>query len=422
MVRKNTAFWEPGLIIPVALLVIIGAATVYSATVLSRGGDDALFIRHIGTILLGGILGFLLAWLPPRILEDLSPWLYLIALASLILVLFAGEMSHGARRWLAFGSIRFQPSEPAKIAVILYLGRFLASKRCDLRRFWQLAGGLAIAGVPFLLVLKEPDLGTSLSFVVIALGMLIVAGLPWLTLFTLVSPVVVTVLSLLDVLIGVGPKPLGIPLRILLWILFVGVGVLLIHRRRVGWLLVGLFAAFQIGIAVQAPRLWDGLEEYQQARLKTFIHPEREPAGAGYQVIQSKIAIGSGCATGQGFGRGSQKALAFLPRQHTDFIYSVVGEEGGFLAGMGVLLLFGVLLLRGLALARRVRSRFGSIVASGVISMIFYHAAVNIAMTLGLAPVTGLPLPFMSFGGSFMLTVLGAAGLLLGITARRTEY
>lgn len=406
VLRKKLVFWEPALILPVALLVVLGAVTIFSATVLSRSGENAFIIRHVASVLLGGLAGLVVAWLPPRILEDLSPLFYLMAVALLLLVLIMGEAHHGARRWIAIGPIHFQPSEPAKLAFILFLGRFLARKRCDLSRFWSLAGALAIGLVPFLLVLREPDLGTSLSFVAIGTGMLVWAGLPWLTLFTLVSPAVMALLSA----------------RALFWVPFLIGSVALLRRHRVAWLLVGIYAALQIGIAIETPQLWRSLQPYQRARLSTFLDPEREPAGAGYQVIQSKIAIGSGCFSGRGYGRGSQKALAFLPRQHTDFIYSVVGEEWGFIGALTVLVLFGVLLLRSLALARKVRSRFGSVVMVGVVSMISYHTGINIAMTLGLAPVTGLPLSFLSFGGSFMVTTLAGAGLLVGVSARRAEY
>jgi rod shape determining protein RodA len=211
------------------------------------------------------------------------------------------------------------------------------------------------------------------------------------------------------------------PLWGLLWIPVAALGVMVLRRRGVAWMFVLLFVLVQLLVAFETPRLWNGLEPYQRARVSTFLDPERDPSGAGYQVIQSKIAIGSGCGVGRGFGRGSQKALAFLPRQHTDFIYSVVGEELGFLGGVTILLLYAILLLRGVALARKMRSRFAGLAMVGVTTLIFYHAAVNVGMTLGMVPVTGLPLPFLSFGGSFLVTVLGAAGLLLGLAARRNE-
>jgi rod shape determining protein RodA len=323
----------------------------------------------------------------------------------LVVVLFAGQVSGGAGRWLGVGPLRFQPSEPAKLATVLFLAHYLSGKRCDLRRFVPLAGALALVGLPCLLVLKEPDLGTALAFAAFGGGMLVWAGLPWVTLFVMISPLAVALMSR----------------WIYVWVPFLAAAILLLRWRRVSWLLVAIFAVIQGLIALEAPRLWNHLEPYQRARLSTFLEPERDPTGAGYQVIQSKIAIGSGGITGQGYGRGSQKALSFLPRQHTDFIYSVIGEEWGFVGAVVTLALFGLLLLRSLARARVVRSSFGSLVGIGVVSLLFYHVAVNIAMTVGLAPVTGLPLPFVSFGGSFMVTTLAAMGLLLGVIARRRE-
>ena len=406
MARKRTYFWEPWIILPVIGLLIAGTAAVYSATVISPSGNEGLFVRHLISIALGCIAAVVLAWVPPRFLEDISPLLFFLALLLLVLVLFAGESYYGARRWLEVGPVRIQPSEPAKLAFILFLGHYVSRKRCDLSRCWSLAGALAATAAPFLLVLREPDLGTSLSFPLVALVMLLWAGMPWLLLFVLASPVVVALFSS----------------HMLLWVPFLLGSCTLLRWRQVSWTLVGVFALLQVGIALQTPRLWNSLEPYQRARISTFLDPEREPAGAGYQVIQSKIAIGSGQVAGKGPGKGSQTGLAFLPRQHTDFIFSVVGEEYGFLGGTAVLTFFGILMIRGVLLARRIRSRFGSVVSAGVVALILYHAAVNVAMTLGLAPVTGLPLPFLSFGGSFMVTTLAATGLLLGVTARRNEY
>jgi rod shape determining protein RodA len=405
LLRPRSDFWETWIVLPVGLLLLVGLLTVYSATALARGGDIGMAVRHLLSILLGLGAAFVLASLPPRALEDFSPLFYVLSVFLLVVVLFAGTVSGGAGRWLVLGPVRFQPSEPAKIATILFLGHYLSAKRCDLRRFVSLAGALLIVGVPTLLVLKEPDLGTALGFVALGTGMLIWAGMPWLTLFVFASPLVTAMLSR----------------HLIFCVPFLLVAALLLRWRRIPWLLIGIFAVLQIGIVFEAPRLWNSLEPYQQQRLSTFLDPEREPAGAGYQVIQSKIAVGSGGITGRGYGQGSQKALAFLPRQHTDFIYSVIGEEWGFVGSMLTLLLFGILLLRSLALARVVRSRFGSLVAMGVISVFFYHVAINIAMTVGMAPVTGLPLPFISFGGSFMVSTLTGMGLLLGVIARRRE-
>ncbi len=405
LLRQRTGFWEMGIVVPTVLLLLIGLLTVFSATALAHAGGIGMTLRHLLSIAIGILGAFTLAQVPPRALEDFSPLFYAVSVFLLVVVLFAGEVSGGAGRWLGVGPVRFQPSEPAKLATILFLAHYLSGKRCDLRRFVPLIGALGLLGLPWLLVLKEPDLGTALAFVAFGGAMLVWAGMTWMTLFVLVSPLIIALASR----------------WILVWVPFLAASVLLLRWRRVPWVLVGVFAVVLAAIAFETPRLWNHLQPYQRARLSTFLEPERDPTGAGYQVIQSKIAIGSGGITGQGYGRGSQKALSFLPRQHTDFIFSVIGEEWGFVGAVTTLGLFGVLLLRSLARARVVRSRFGSLVAVGVISLLFYHVAINIAMTVGLAPVTGLPLPFISFGGSFMVTTLAGMGLLLGMIARRRE-
>ncbi len=407
--------WDAYIVLPVLGLVLIGVATVYSATVLTESGGTGLVLRHLFSILIGLSVAYLLAKLPPRGLDDYSPLLYGIAVALLALVLVAGDAHFGARRWLGVGPLRVQPSEPAKLALIVLLAHFLSIRGRDLRRLGVLARALTIILVPTLLVLKEPDLGTALAFPVVGGAMLIWAGLPWMTLWLLVSPLVTAILAGLHFAEHT-PAWLG-----WFWVPLTGLTALRLRARDVAWVLIGLFALLQLMIALETPHIWNGLEAYQQARLKTFLHPERDPGGAGYQVIQSKIAIGSGCVTGQGFGRGSQKALSFLPRQHTDFIYSVVGEEFGFFGASLVLALYAIVLLRGMVLARKMRSAFGGLATVGVTTLLFYHMAVNAGMTLGLMPVTGLPLPFLSFGGSFLVTMMAAIGLLLGMAARRYD-
>lgn len=414
---RRRIYWVPPLVVPVAVLLLFGLVTVYSATVLRQGGDSGLVLRHLISVALGCGLAVLLAWLPPRAIEDVSPFFYGGSLFLLLLVLIVGSTHGGARRWLDLGPLQIQPAEPAKLAFVVFLAHFLGRKRCDLRRPATLGAALAAIAAPWLLVLREPDLGTAMAFPAVGVMMLIWAGLPWRMLALLASPLVVAILSGLRFLSHASAGWLG-----LLWVPVVAGGAVWLRRRGAEWVLVGAFLLVQVGVALEVPRLWNHLEPYQRARVTAFVSPERDPAGAGYQVIQSKIAIGSGCILGRGFGKGSQKALSFLPRQHTDFIYSVVGEEFGFWGAGAVLGLFGLLLARALLGARTIRSRFGGLVAVGTAALLGYHVVVNIAMTLGVAPVTGLPLPFLSFGGSFMISCLGAIGLLLGATARRNEY
>ena len=194
--------------------------------------------------------------------------------------------------------------------------------------------------------------------------------------------------------------------------------LVLLHARRN---MVIAVLAVNILVGTITPALWNSLKPYQRQRVVTFLNPETDQAGAGYQVIQSKIAIGSGGAVGRGFLQGTQKGLAFLPQQHTDFAFSVLGEEFGFIGCLIVLLLFALLVQRSLKLATRARSRFASILVVGIAASLVFHVTVNVSMTLGLAPVTGLPLPFLSYGGTFLLATLAQMGFLFNVSLRRNE-
>jgi rod shape determining protein RodA len=261
------------------------------------------------------------------------------------------------------------------------------------------------AAVPFLLILFEPDLGTSLSIPASVLPMCFWAGLPLGVILTLVSPALSAILSV----------------NFWLWLVFLaGVGTVLVlfHARR--WVVVTVLALNMV-VGTVTPVLWNSLKPYQRQRVLTFVNPDHDQAGAGYQVIQSKIAVGSGGLTGTGFLKGTQKGLAFLPQQHTDFVFSVLAEEFGFLGCLFVLLLFAVLIYRSLQIAIRARSRFASVLVVGICGSLVFHVGINVSMTLGLAPVTGLPLPFLSYGGSFLMATLAQMGLLFNVALRRNE-
>ena len=317
-----------------------------------------------------------------------------------------GVNEYGARRWFRAGFFRFQPSEFAKLTLIAVMARFLSGKRVDLSRLPTLGVAVGLITVPMLLVLKEPDLGTAGAFPGLALPMLIWAGVPRIVLFLLVSPLVT--LALLH--------------HWMIWVLFLALSALIFWRGRLSWALLVVFLVLQGGLHFVAPVVLGHMQPYQQARITTFLNPEADPSGAGYQVLQSKIAIGSGRIVGRGFLKGTQSALAFLPQQHTDFIFSVLGEEWGFVGSVVVVLLFGLLVLRSFHMARQCRSPFASFVLVGVGGLIFYHAVLNIAMTMGLFPVTGLPLPLVSYGGSFLLTVMAGLGQSENAAVHRFDY
>ncbi|MGD8394544.1 MAG: rod shape-determining protein RodA [Candidatus Eiseniibacteriota bacterium] len=332
-----------------------------------------------------------------------------LSLALLVLVMVIGTSGLGAQRWLVLGGIRVQPSEIAKLATIFALARFLAARRRSPRRMRDLVGAGVLTAVPTALVLQQPDLGTSLVFPAILCGMLYWAGLPFPYLLLLVSPVVSMVAAVSALAWGL--FALGLVLT-LAWA----------YRSGLGAALVVLALGINLAVGIATPKLWGSLEEYQQQRITAFLNPGKDRYGAGYQLIQSEIAIGSGGMGGQGFLHGTQKNFQFLPEKHTDFIFSVAGEELGLRGCAAILLAYTVLLLAGIEIARSVRSRFASLVAFGIVVMISFHVAINIAMTVGFAPVTGLPLPFLSYGGSSLAMNLTALGLLAGIGMRRHEY
>ncbi|MEZ4651292.1 MAG: rod shape-determining protein RodA [Candidatus Eisenbacteria bacterium] len=394
------------LMLPTLLLVLAGVATIYSATRLATGDASGFFERHLMYLAMGSVVFGFFFFLPLRLWEDWSYVVYGISLLLLVAVLLFGVDSHGAQRWFQVGPLRSQPSEFAKLALVAVLARYLGGKRVDLSRPGPLAIAMLLVLAPTALVLQQPDLGTAGAFPALALPMLIWAGMPRILLFILLSPIIGLLLVY----------------NLVFWVLFLVFSIVVFRRSRLSNLLLGLFLLLQVGLHVGAPRVIETLHPYQQARIHTFFHPESDPSGSGWQVLQSRIAIGSGQLFGTGYLQGSQKKLAFLPMQHNDFIFSVIGEEWGFFGAAVIVILFGLLVARSVRVATQCRSPFGSLLLVGVAGLIFYHAAVNMAMTMGLFPVTGLPLPFLSYGGSFLWTMLAAAGQMGNVAAHRFEY
>lgn len=388
-------------------LVVFGVAMVYSAShVPSSPGRLDLWRSQILWAVLGVTVATLATVIPYRVFETFAHILFAGSVFMLLLVPFIGVSEYGARRWLDLGGFNFQPSEPAKILTVMMLARYLDRRRLDLTRPGEVLGAVGIMLVPFFLIVRQPDLGTSLSLPVATAAMLYWAGLPAGILLLLVTPVLSMIFSL----------------WLWLWIPYVlGLaGLLRAFQVRRAILVVVLLVNVVIGLAT--PQIWNHLKSYQRERIMTFVDPNRDRSGSGYQIIQSRIAIGSGGFWGKGYMEGTQKALAFLPMQHTDFIYSVVGEEFGFVGTAAVLLLLGGLIVRGFWVAGRARNRFGSLLAIGIATTFLFHTLVNTAMTAGMAPVTGIPLPFISYGGTFMITCLFQVGLLLNVAIRRNEY
>lgn len=384
----------------------LGTLMVYSA----GQTDLPNFIVNLWkTQLVWALLGVTMAYLTTRtsvrFLEWASAPVYLGATFLLLLLIFIGQGAGTAastKSWLAIGGVRLgQPSELAKIAVVLMLARVLSSQREAAKGLFDLWRPALVAGIPWLLIMAQPDLGTGLVFIGIFFAMLFWSGVSWPLLVMAASPGISLVLAF-------GPGAWGAWFALLL---------ALIAWKRPSLLESSALVAANVAMGVVAPILWDKLNPYQQRRLLVFLDPSADPRNSGYHLIQSQVAIGSGGFFGKGFTDGSQKRLAFLPEQETDFIFAVMGEEFGFLGVAISLFLFCVLLLRTTRIAARSGNPFASLVAFGLTAALFTHILVNVGMTIGLMPITGIPLPFFSYGGSFMLTCWLCIGILALVSA-----
>jgi len=386
-------------------LIGIGLLTVYSATYLP-GAHQGLWVKQLIWFGVAAAVAWFVASIHYRFYDSLAWPLYAVSLLLLVAVFLFGVERMGAKRWLEFGGFQFQPSEIAKIATTFVLARFFDHARLDLRKIRWWFPPLLIAMVPFVLVAKEPDLGTASSFPAMLIAMYFWAGMPAGQLLLGLSPILNVALFFLTGSVW--------------WFVGLFAGMLAFARPRL--IVLVAMVALNGAVAVTLPNMWNHLHDYQKRRIETFVNPEQDPSGAGYQVIQSKIAIGSGGLTGKGYLKGSQKALAFLPMRHTDFIYSVVGEEWGLFGSLTVVLLYGIVVFRGFRLASIARDGFASLTAVGITTALFFHIMVNMLMTIGWAPVTGVPLPFLSYGGTALIVNCIQIGLLQNVALRRREY
>lgn len=391
-------------VLPLLLLCGIGLVMVYSATMSEYlHWSQTLWFRQILHFFAGLVLIGIILVLRPGIFYAIAYPAYILANIALIYVAVGGGVeSHGAGRWIDLGGFHIQPSELAKLAYTLALARYLNNSEVRLERLTSfiLPGLLFI--IPFVLVLRQPDLSTALVFSCITLVAFYWNGLSLGRIFLLISPG-------LSVIATVEQWAWGALLLVVL---------LLAYKLRIGFRLTMLFLILNMAAGYTSFTIWNGLKDHQRSRILTFIDPMRDPKGAGYQVIQSKVAIGSGGLTGKGLGQGSQTNLNFLPEEHTDFIFSVLGEQFGFVGALAVILLYFLLLARALTVCHLHGHRFLNQVVVGGCSIFAFHIIVNIAMTLGMMPVTGLPLPFLSYGGSFMLTCMALVGLILNMRVR----
>ncbi|HMJ59335.1 MAG TPA: rod shape-determining protein RodA [Gemmatimonadales bacterium] len=397
----------------VLALAAFGLATLYSAGQTEVPTFVAtIWHRQLIWLALGAVAGFLMFRTSPRMLEWATPFVYGIAVFLLALTLFFGTgagTAAGSKSWIALGSLRLgQPAELAKLAVILMLARWLAGLREPPATLRDLIPPCVIAGVPCFLVVLQPDLGSAIVFIAILFCMLLWAGTKPSLMVLLASPAIGLALAFSTVAWGV-------------WIAVL-CGLLLWWRPYV-WEGLAVVAA-NVAMGVFALPFWNRLAPYQQNRLLAFLNPEVDPRATGWHVIQSKVAVGSGGLFGKGFTLGTQKRLAFLPAQHTDFIFSVVGEELGFVGVVVALALFAGLVFVLLRIARKATDPFSSLCVFGIAGMLFTHIIENVGMTINLMPITGIPLPFFSYGGSFLLACSVGVGIALRVAweSRQSGY
>ncbi len=413
--RRRLRDFDVGLLLAALAMVAIGVVMIYSATHGHAGVDlSHIAQRQLVWAMVGLVAMVIAAFVSQDTLDALAPVLYGIALLLLMAVLVVGVGKAGERRWFDLGPLTLQPSELAKYAVIIVLARYLARRKTRLDRPIRLVIPLLLALVPAALVLREPDLGTSVIFLIILVPMLYWAGVRPFFLLLLMTPAISMLLAL--------PASHAIAGNWYPWAIFLFLlGALLYVSRLFIVDKVIVFVTCTV-TGLMGPLLWNRLADYQRHRVLAFLNPEKYRFSTGYQLIQSKIAVGSGSVLGKGFLGGTQKKYAFLPEQHTDFVFSVVAEEFGFLGCLIVLGLILFLVLRMFRLAGQVRNRFASLVIVGIASTLFVQSAINIGVTLGLSPVTGMPLPFLSYGGSSLVVTLASIGIVLGMGLRRMEY
>lgn len=401
---------DPPLVLAIVTLSLFGVAMIYSAGVVNVPNPvtQGAWLRQSLWFVLALLLFSFLSRVPLRWIEWVAVPSYVVSLLLLAATLVIGTgagTATGVKSWIHIGPIGFQPSEVAKIATILVLARLLSQREEGINSLREILAPASLVALPLALVMLQPDLGTAMAFVGILFAMLYWAGTPVALLALVASPVLGLVLSF--------------DTRIWSWYIVAVVAFLYFYRYRLFLFESVTVVLANLAAGTIARPLWNSLAEYQQNRILVFLDPEVDPRGAGYQIIQSKVAIGSGGLLGKGFTLGTQKRFDFLPEQHTDFIFSVIGEELGFLRTLLVILLFAYVLVRLIQMAQDSPDPFAGLVLLGILGAWLVHIFVNVGMTVGLVPITGIPLPFVSYGGTFLLMSWVAVAIAVRVAHER---
>ena len=349
---------DPFLLACILLLTLTGLVVLYSA------GDESMELIHrqLTRLLLAYGVLLLFTHVPSSTLRFWSPWIYGLGVVLLVLVLVMGDVGKGAQRWLDLGFIRFQPSEMMKLATPMMVAWFFSDRALP-PSYRNISIAMVLLLVPTFLIARQPDLGTALLIFTAGFFVVFLAGLRW-----------------------------------------------------------RLIIGFIVSVAALLPVLWHFMHDYQRTRVLTLLNPERDPLGAGYHIIQSQIAIGSGGLYGRGWLNGTQSHLDFLPEQSTDFIFAVFAEEFGLIGGVLLLCLYLLIVLRGLVIAATAQDTYGRLLAGSLSLTFFVYLFVNVGMVSGILPVVGVPLPLISYGGTSMVTLMAGFGMLMSINTRRKMW
>jgi rod shape determining protein RodA len=424
------------LLLPSILLTTFGVLFIYSSGVTSFGmAISNEYMRQIVWGAVGLVMALAIAILNYRRLYQILTYLYLGSLVLLVYTCLFGRVVNGARAWIGVGSFGIQPSEFAKLTTIIFLARFLDSTKNSRSDAWRFIISCLIVFTPMLIILLQPDFGTSLVFIAILLVMTFIAGIA--TRYIIFLLATITLSGLLMVLPLWQTHILGRTTRLLsilsnknfiiittatLFMVFLLalVGLTRYKKKYFYWIAYGaVIIILSFGISYGAQKV---LQPYQIMRLIVFLDPQIDPRGSGWNIIQSITAIGSGGILGKGYLQGTQSHYRFLPQQSTDFIFSIYSEEWGFLGGIMVFLLFLLLILRLVRIMKTTSDTFGRYITAGLAGMYSFHFLINVGMTMGVMPITGIPLLFMSYGGSALITAMAGIGLALSVHIRRFQH
>jgi rod shape determining protein RodA len=395
-----------GLFMPALILFGFGLLSIYSSTV-----NNSLAQENFQRQVIWGVVAFIVFFIaysiPTNLFKSLAIPAYLASLLLLMAVLVMGRQISGSKSWLVIGSIGFQPSEIAKIATIMAISAYLSRNNSNIDSFKDILITLTIGFTPVLLILMEPDMGTAIVFMAVILMMFFWKGISSFSLFVVLSPAFVAIAAIFGTIYFV------------IALIFV-IALLFTFKRNL------FFSAsiFAIGLSSGffADYVYHALSPHQQKRIQSFLDPNADPLGSGYNTIQAKVAIGSGGLTGKGFLAGNQTQLQFIPEQWTDFAFCVIGEEFGFIGSIIVISFFLILFLRILKLTYNTKDEYLSLVSIGILSVYLTHFIINLGMVVGILPVIGIPLPFISYGGSSLLVNMLMLGIVANLYRTRKNY